>query len=193
MTGTIFAKIIVEIRGVLCYHYKARNANLLPWLSKSSLRIIRRCRKVGNFDLRRPCSFGKCRATLKRGCITNAFLYSIFASVAQLVEQRIRNAWVAGSSPAGSSTTLDLFRSFFEDRDEKRNNKMRKMCIEYPILQTVSAKLTWSHYVELLTIDEPMERSCRRGKSECNTRLSSKNTAQCGRITTVSQYINGDR
>ena len=27
-------------------------------------------------------------------------------------------------------------------------NKMRKMYIEYPILQTVSAKLTWSHYVE---------------------------------------------
>lgn len=29
----------------------------------------------------------------------------------------------------------------------------------YPILQTVSAKLTWSHYVELLKIDDPLERS----------------------------------
>ena len=38
-------------------------------------------------------------------------------------------------------------------------NKMRKMYLEYPILQTVSAKLTWSHYVELLKIEDPMERS----------------------------------
>ena len=38
-------------------------------------------------------------------------------------------------------------------------NKMRKMYIEYPILQTLSAKLTWSHYVELLKIDDPLERS----------------------------------
>ena len=38
-------------------------------------------------------------------------------------------------------------------------NKMRKMYIEYPILQTVSAKLTWSHYIELLKIEDPLERS----------------------------------
>ena len=38
-------------------------------------------------------------------------------------------------------------------------NKMRKIYITYPILQTVSAKLTWSHYVELLKIDDPLERS----------------------------------
>ena len=34
----------------------------------------------------------------------------IFACVAQLVEQRIRNAQVAGSSPAASSTENPLFR-----------------------------------------------------------------------------------
>ena len=38
-------------------------------------------------------------------------------------------------------------------------NKMRKMYLCYPILQTVSAKLSWSHYVELLKIDDPLERS----------------------------------
>ena len=38
-------------------------------------------------------------------------------------------------------------------------NKMRKMYLTYPVLQTVSAKLTWSHYVELLKIDDPLERS----------------------------------
>ena len=37
--------------------------------------------------------------------------------------------------------------------------KMRKLYITYPILQTLSAKLTWSHYVELLKIDDSMERS----------------------------------
>ena len=38
-------------------------------------------------------------------------------------------------------------------------NKMRKMYLTYPILQTASAKLTWSHYIELLKIDDPLERS----------------------------------
>ncbi len=44
-------------------------------------------------------------------------------------------------------------------------NKMRKMYLTYPILQTVSAKLTWSHYIELLKIDDPLERSFY--KKEC--------------------------
>ncbi len=38
-------------------------------------------------------------------------------------------------------------------------SKMRKMYLTYPILQTLSAKLNWSHYVELLKIDDPLERS----------------------------------
>ena len=38
-------------------------------------------------------------------------------------------------------------------------NKMRKLYLTYPILQTVSTKLSWSHYVELLKIDDPLERS----------------------------------
>ncbi|MBR6026654.1 MAG: DUF1016 family protein [Neisseriaceae bacterium] len=38
-------------------------------------------------------------------------------------------------------------------------NKMRKLYLEYPILQTVSAKLSWSHFVELLKLDDPLERS----------------------------------
>ena len=38
-------------------------------------------------------------------------------------------------------------------------SKMRKMYLNYPILQTLSAKLSWSHYVELLKIDDLLERS----------------------------------
>ncbi len=45
-------------------------------------------------------------------------------------------------------------------------NKMRKMYLTYPILQTVSAKLTWSHYIELLKIDDPLERSFYEKESE---------------------------
>lgn len=38
-------------------------------------------------------------------------------------------------------------------------NKMRKLYLTFPILQTLSAKLSWSHYVELLKINDPQERS----------------------------------
>ena len=37
----------------------------------------------------------------------------------------------------------------------KSAGKYRKTYIEYPILQTLFAKLTWNHYVELLKIDVP--------------------------------------
>lgn len=37
--------------------------------------------------------------------------------------------------------------------------KMRKLYLTNSILQTASAKLGWSHYVELLKIDDPLERS----------------------------------
>ena len=36
---------------------------------------------------------------------------------------------------------------------------MRRFYQSYPKWQTVSAELSWSHYIELLSIDEPLERS----------------------------------
>lgn len=36
---------------------------------------------------------------------------------------------------------------------------MRRFFLLYPKFQTVSGKLTWSHYVELLKVDDPLERS----------------------------------
>ena len=36
---------------------------------------------------------------------------------------------------------------------------MRKLFIIHPKVQTLSELLTWSHYVELLKIDDPLERS----------------------------------
>lgn len=37
--------------------------------------------------------------------------------------------------------------------------RMRQLFLAYPIFATVSQKLTWSHYVELLKLDDPQERS----------------------------------
>ena len=37
--------------------------------------------------------------------------------------------------------------------------RMRQLYESYPIFETVSQKLTWSHYVELLKIEDPLERS----------------------------------
>ena len=37
--------------------------------------------------------------------------------------------------------------------------RMRELYIDYPIFATVSRKLTWSHYIELLKIEDPLERS----------------------------------
>lgn len=36
---------------------------------------------------------------------------------------------------------------------------MRELHLKYPIFQTVSGKLSWSHYIELLSIEEELERS----------------------------------
>ena len=43
---------------------------------------------------------------------------------------------------------------------------MRKLYLTYPISQTLSDFLTWSHYVELLKIDDPLERSFYEKESE---------------------------
>ncbi len=38
-------------------------------------------------------------------------------------------------------------------------NNMRKFYLYYPICQTVSDKLSWSHICEIITLDDPLERS----------------------------------
>lgn len=42
-----------------------------------------------------------------------------------------------------------------------RNNlsQMRMLYVRYPICQTMSDKLSWSHYVEFIKVDDPFERS----------------------------------
>jgi hypothetical protein len=51
--------------------------------------------------------------------------------------------------------------SLGDQKDVGRSNlnHMRQLYITYPICETLSHKLSWSHYVELLKIDDPYERS----------------------------------
>ena len=63
----------------------------------------------------------------------------------------------------GSNTLIKLSRDL-SDRYGKgfswsNTYRMRQFYLAYPIFATVSQKLSWSHYVELLKIDEPHERS----------------------------------
>ena len=58
-----------------------------------------------------------------------------------------------------SRLSRDLRERYGDGFSVSNINKMRKLYVSYPILQTVSAKLTWSHYVELLKIDDPLERA----------------------------------
>ena len=50
----------------------------------------------------------------------------------------------------------DLYGSGFSHSNVYR---MRQIYSTYPIFATLSQKLSWSHYVELLKIDDPLERS----------------------------------
>ena len=43
---------------------------------------------------------------------------------------------------------------------------MRKLFLTYPKIQTLSGFLTWSHYVELLKIEDPLERSFYEKRAE---------------------------
>ncbi len=45
-----------------------------------------------------------------------------YATVAQLVEQRIRNAWVAGSSPASSSKKGFKYENISKRKICRKNN-----------------------------------------------------------------------
>ncbi|MDD6449036.1 MAG: PDDEXK nuclease domain-containing protein [Lachnospiraceae bacterium] len=71
----------------------------------------------------------------------------------------------AGNEKAeyGSETLKRLSRDL-TDRYGKGFSKsniynMRCLFLDYPIFQTLSGKLSWSHYIELLKIDDPQERS----------------------------------
>ena len=62
-------------------------------------------------------------------------------------------------SPLLKRLSRDLTERYGKGFGMSNVNKMRKMYIEYPSLKTVSANLTWSHYIELLEIEDPLERS----------------------------------
>lgn len=53
----------------------------------------------------------------------------------------------------------DLRSNFGKGFSRRNLSEMRRFYLTYPIWQTVSAKLTWSHYVELISISDELSRS----------------------------------
>jgi len=53
----------------------------------------------------------------------------------------------------------ELTTEFGKDFSRSNLQNMRAFYLAYPICQTVSGKLSWSHYCELLTILDPDKRS----------------------------------
>lgn len=53
--------------------------------------------------------------------------------------------------------SYDLSLRFGKGFSHSNVNKMRKLFRTFPTLQTLSAKLSWSHYIEILKSDEPLE------------------------------------
>ncbi len=55
--------------------------------------------------------------------------------------------------------STDLSKLYKKGFDRSNLNNMRKLYSYYPICETLSHKLSWSHYVELTKIDNELERS----------------------------------
>ncbi len=55
--------------------------------------------------------------------------------------------------------STDLKQRFGRGFSRSNLQYMRLIYLKYPKCQTLSGKLTWSHYIELLTIDDDLERS----------------------------------
>jgi DUF1016 N-terminal domain len=68
-------------------------------------------------------------------------------------------------------------------------NRMRQFYVQYPICATLSHKLSWSHFIELLKIEDPLERSF----YEQQTILEKWNliAAFCEQISTLSARARG--
>lgn len=58
-----------------------------------------------------------------------------------------------------SEPSRDLSERFGKGFSRSNIIYMRKLYLTYPKSQTLSDFLSWSHYVELLKIDDPLERS----------------------------------
>ena len=64
---------------------------------------------------------------------------------------------------------------------------MRKFYLCYPIFQTVSEKLSWSHICELITIDDELERSFY--EKEC---IASQSQYAFGKYFQMFHFHNAD-
>lgn len=80
------------------------------------------------------------------------------------IGRRIVEEEQKGASRAGYGTRLlenlskELFKEFGKGFDGSNLSRMRSFYLTYPILGTVSQKLTWSHYCELIKIEDDTKR-----------------------------------
>lgn len=91
----------------------------------------------------------------------NATLVSTYWNVGKYIvefEQEGNAKAVYGSALLTSLSTI-LKAKLGKGYSRPNLNNMRKFYLLYPICQTVSDKLSWSHICELITIDDELERS----------------------------------
>lgn len=69
------------------------------------------------------------------------------------------NAKAEYGSDTLNHLSTDLTRLFGSGFSRSNVFYIRKLYLEYPKIQTVSELLSWSHYIELLKISDPLERS----------------------------------
>ena len=91
----------------------------------------------------------------------NSTLVSTYWNIGRyIVEFEQKGSAKAKYGTALLSSLAKLLRSKLGQGYSRPNlNNMRKFYLLYPICQTVSDKLSWSHICELITIDDDLERS----------------------------------
>ena len=98
----------------------------------------------------------------------NTHLVQTYWSIGQYIVE-----YEQGGDPTasyGKQLLLQLSKDLSQELGKgfSRSNlqRMRQFYIEYPNCATVSHNLGWSHYVELLKIEDPLERSFYEKQSE---------------------------
>jgi len=93
--------------------------------------------------------------------IVNAYLVETYWKIGQYIVEYEQGG--SGKAEYGKRLLEDLSKdlSLLHGKGFGVSNiyRMRQFYLAYPILAKASQKLSWSHYVELLKIDDPLERS----------------------------------
>ena len=99
--------------------------------------------------------------------VNTAMVHTYWEIGRQIVEFEQKGRGTAEYGPEVlKRLSRDLTKRFGKGFSHSNIVYMRKLYLTYPKSQTLSDFLTWSHYVELLKIDDPLERSFYEKESE---------------------------